>query len=298
MSLAPIAAVTSVHDLPALVVRNRRSLEASAQHTLVLEQSAVPMARFFLPDGGRSIAFQLAPLLEYRSARGPNATTPLLTTSPCAKRAVATGLPLTGEKLPPPLVDRRTPLGPISTTMLPLIAATSLGPRPPPVFLRAHVEPPLVVPHRVLPESSANPLFWSANDASDTAFELGIVLGVQVTPPSGVVTIAPRLPQAKAKLGLTARRPVSVRTRLEPTRDHVLPPSEEVNIAPSDAPATAWFALANAAALIGVLPNEMNAPVLPPLSVRTSPVLLWGTNRQRVVSAQRTLRKLYGPPAP
>ena len=56
--------------------------------------------------------------------------------------------------------------------------------------------------------------------------------------------------------------------------------------------------LANAAALIGVLPNEMNAPLVPPLSVRTSPVLFSGTNRQRVVFAQRTLRKLCGPPAP
>ena len=39
--------------------------------------------------------------------------------------------------------------GPISTTMLLLIAATSLGARPPPVFLRAQVEPLLVVPHSV-----------------------------------------------------------------------------------------------------------------------------------------------------
>ena len=148
-------------------------------------------------------------------------------------------MPETDEKLPPPLVDRRTPRGPISNTTLLLIAATSLGARPPPVFLRAQVEPLLVVPHRVPPESSANPLFASANDALSTAFALGIWLGVQVTPPFWVVAMAPTLPHATAKLAFTARRPVSCRPKLDPTCDHVLPPSLEVNIAPLEAPATA-----------------------------------------------------------
>ena len=148
------------------------------------------------------------------------------------------------------------------------------------------------------PESSTKPLLASANDALSTALELGIVLDVHVTPPFWLVTIAPRLPHAKAKLAFAARRPVSCLPRLEPTWVQVLPPSVEVNIAPLDAPATACVALAKAAALIGVLPNDTNAPVVPPLSVRTRPVLFSGTSRHRVVFAQRILRKLYGPPAP
>ena len=201
-SLAPAAAVTSVHFFPALVVLNRCPFVVSTQHAFVLEQSAESTARFFLPAGGRSMAFHEEPLAEYRSDLVPKATTPLLTTSAWVSRAVATGLPETDEKLPPPLVERRTPLGPISSTVLLLSADTSLGARPPPVFLRAQVEPPLVVPHSVPPESSTKPLLASANDALSTALELGIVLDVHVTPPFWLVTIAPEVAPCEGEVGV------------------------------------------------------------------------------------------------
>src|SRR3954469_5709309 len=122
-------------------------------------------------------------------------------------------------------------------------------------------------------------------------------IGVHDTPPLEVVARAPMGPKAYAKLPLSARMPVNPRLRLEPTAVHVWPASVERNIAPPAPPATASSLLANAAALMGALPNDTNEYLSPPSAVRTRPVLCSATIRHKLSVAQRILGSVIGGPA-